>query len=769
MNREIQQSPHDLARIYNEQFLPARNAEWFSSYCKAVKLAQEASESTFRSSEFQQGLWEVDGVSGIGPGSSVVVTGAYQDQEIIEALLALRDWKAPADARARAQYLDAEFQRIISLVTPRHNSRRPRARLVRIFAVLRPYDVCCLLDSYRTSQVRQWLGLSRMGLGLIGQNVIACAAIAGSLGPKTSIEDAVSYNMFSWFIWQLISAEENESLSASTEARDLSELATDAPSLVLLRPAMQRKGMFFVAGNLDLLLSMVSAAENGLEREELLRQIGEEAPNLNRGSQQNVLAQAVSLNILTIDGAVYRPTDIGRSLLEGENPADVLVPIFVRTILGFGLVLKELRERPRRRGEIANIAREYYPQWTSDFAPNALVSWLQALELVSVQGNGRSATVQLTEAGEYWASGVPAHIPRPPAQPAALPVEEEIEPTSSRAAVNGLKPVSADEILSRFKSDTTLASLIFDDAQIRLLHAALHGVGHKRFILLSGLSGTGKTSIARAYAKAYCDAKGLSHAEHYEQVSVWPDWSDPSGLLGFVNPLSSPPTFQQTSTLKLLIEADRNRDKPYFLCLDEMNLARVEHYFAPFLSAMEGANGKLSIHAGNEDIDNVPHSIAWPSNLFVMGTVNMDETTFSFSDKVLDRAFTFEFWNIDFDAWRERVAAKYSSVTVQEVSNVLEQLYKALSPARRHFGYRTCDEVLGFCSIESGLNIKDSLDAAVLAKVLPKLRGDSSGQLPTALQEVIRVCEAEGLTQSAAKVKQMQASLNSLGIVKFWS
>ena len=154
-----------------------------------------------------------------------------------------------------------------------------------------------------------------------------------------------------------------------------------------------------------------------------------------------------------------------------------------------------------------------------------------------------------------------------------------------------------------------------------------------------------------------------------------------------------------------------------------MNLARVEHYFAPFLSTMEGTDGRLALHASENSVATIPPSIYWPRNLFIIGTVNMDETTHPFSDKVLDRAFTFEFWDVDLSAWRDKTGPKTDQAILDGIFPVLVELHEALAPARRHFGYRTCDEVLGFCVAQSGVDPIRTLDAVVLAKVLPKVQG----------------------------------------------
>ena len=126
---------------------------------------------------------------------------------------------------------------------------------------------------------------------------------------------------------------------------------------------------------------------------------------------------------------------------------------------------------------------------------------------------------------------------------------------------------------------------------------------------------------------------------------------------------------------------------PFFLILDEMNLARVELYFAPLLSAMETPQEPIVIHGERGAPSGIPGQIdRWPSNLFICGTVNMDETTHPFSDKVLDRAFTMEFWEIDIEAYLQKNIP-------EQYHEVLSGLYYALLPAQCHFGYRVLKEI----------------------------------------------------------------------------
>jgi 5-methylcytosine-specific restriction enzyme B len=327
------------------------------------------------------------------------------------------------------------------------------------------------------------------------------------------------------------------------------------------------------------------------------------------------------------------------------------------------------------------------------------------------------------------------------------------------------------ELREHFRNGPLSSGLILAEDRLAELHAAMHASERKRFVLLAGLSGTGKTLLARAYADAYCRARGLDHSKHYHQVAVRPDWTDPTGLLGFINALTDPPSYQSTGTVALLTQCGEHPDQPFFLCLDEMNLARVEHYFAPFLSAMEVEGGWLKLHGELESVDNVDPKIPWPRNLFIFGTVNMDESTHAFSDKVLDRVFTFEFWDVDLIAWEERKRQKGAPPEmVGRIASVLRRAYAALWPARRHFGYRTADEAFAFCEAGTGaLDLTHLLDAAVLTKVLPRIRGDDAGPLESALKDLAVLAGDENLFRTAEKVKTMLAILQTQGQTRFWS
>lgn len=261
-------------------------------------------------------------------------------------------------------------------------------------------------------------------------------------------------------------------------------------------------------------------------------------------------------------------------------------------------------------------------------------------------------------------------------------------------------------------------------------------------------------------------------------VTVRPDWTDNRGLLGYYNPLTK--RYVRTPFLELLLragdEAERARIEdrepaPYFAILDEMNLARVEQYFSDFISAMESGEpialhddelveaGEVDDAEDGEDLP-VPRELAIPSNVFFTGTVNVDETTFMFSPKVLDRAFVIEFNDVDLQRYG---AGGEPDGPAEEASPLWLSDWKILPPAtrvsetdwnaladvpngegakkaiidlnavlrrdNRHFGYRVANEIGRFIVLAATQaddptdGVRDALDLAIKSKVLPKLHG----------------------------------------------
>lgn len=245
-----------------------------------------------------------------------------------------------------------------------------------------------------------------------------------------------------------------------------------------------------------------------------------------------------------------------------------------------------------------------------------------------------------------------------------------------------------------------------------------------------------------------------SATRHYEIVSVGPDWTSRDSSLGYVDALNEGKFVRSTPIIDLVLRAHATTTEPFFLVLDEMNLSHVERYFADFLSAAESGE-EMFVHGNSSPVDGVPPTMPWPDNLFVLGTVNVDETTYMFSPKVLDRANTIEFRvtpediqkhladaadSVSLSALEGRgarfaasfvAAAKVSSGPIpdwQVLSVEMYLLFAVLYDWGAEFGFRTAKEVARFFRAYALLDPANKdpyrpLDAQVLQKLLPRMSG----------------------------------------------
>ena len=318
--------------------------------------------------------------------------------------------------------------------------------------------------------------------------------------------------------------------------------------------------------------------------------------------------------------------------------------------------------------------------------------------------------------------------------------------------------------IKQFKLETKLAGLSYSD---ELITRYVSSIATKPFVLLSGLSGSGKTKLAQAFAQWLSE----SHKQ-YSIVPVGADWTNREPLLGYVNALNPDEyVLPENGALQLLIEANKveNINKPYFLILDEMNLSHVERYFADFLSVMESKD-KFKLHSDIEqEKSGVPFELSWPKNLFVVGTVNIDETTYMFSPKVLDRANAIEFRvtdkeitdflnspnQIDLEQLEKKganMAADFIKIAINkefkdfntyDLNKTLVNFFGQLQKTGAEFGYRTGMEIhrlyQQLAVINEDISENDKIDIAVMQKLLPKLHG-SRRKLCPILETLGNIC-----------------------------
>lgn len=307
--------------------------------------------------------------------------------------------------------------------------------------------------------------------------------------------------------------------------------------------------------------------------------------------------------------------------------------------------------------------------------------------------------------------------------------------------------------------------LLYEPALIKRFAFSLMS---KRFLILSGLAGSGKTQLALAFAETL-----IADDSQLCVVPVGADWTNREPLLGYRNALAKDDyVMPETGVLNLLIEANKpeNADKPYFLILDEMNMSYVERYFADFLSAMESNkpirlwNQERNVACNSIQTDSnissktvsiVPNDICLPDNLFIIGTINVDETTYMFSPKVLDRANVIEFKVSEGEMdqflnemrpvdrseliYKEAASGKdfiakskgKEMISADAVNDVLVKFFKSLKEVNAEFGFRSASEMGRF--IYHAINHDDTrkvfsnfnevIDWAIVQKMLPKIHG----------------------------------------------
>ncbi|WP_144507755.1 McrB family protein [Bacillus mycoides] len=324
----------------------------------------------------------------------------------------------------------------------------------------------------------------------------------------------------------------------------------------------------------------------------------------------------------------------------------------------------------------------------------------------------------------------------------------------------------------------------------------------KPFVILSGISGTGKTKIVQWFAESL---GATEENGQFTLIPVRPDWSDSSDLLGYVNLQGE---FQERPLIKVLEAADANPNRPYFVVLDEMNLARVEYYFSDFLSVIESRKWKdgkiVTSPVLPESIAN--RHITIPSNVYIIGTVNMDETTHPLSKKVLDRANTIEFNTVNLDYFNflmdmeekeaeivssSSLATKYLHLKecfkenedlVRNISTILIEINKTLESVGAQVGYRIRDEICFYMAYnEQGklLSFDEALDYQIYQKILPRLAG-SDGRTEEVLKQLYVLCANEEYDssnndasyakypRSANKLSHMLRRFEYDGFTSFW-
>jgi len=374
----------------------------------------------------------------------------------------------------------------------------------------------------------------------------------------------------------------------------------------------------------------------------------------------------------------------------------------------------------------------------------------------------------------------------------------------------------------------------------QLSDSTLLSIKTKPFILLAGFSGTGKSRLVRSLAYKFNnideDKLSIKHPPtNFQLIKVKPNWHDSSDLLGYESRISGKDRFIVTDFIRFIVKAHQYPDTPFFLCLDEMNLAPVEQYFAEYLSVIETrvindetgsaittdtiiSNTMFKKYADKTDGVDIAFDL-WkeleltdektqeelktkgltlPQNLIVMGTVNMDETTHSFSRKVLDRAMTLEMNEIDLSAGLDIAANEWSysdnpvpaeyilsekthgyqvyediKEDADKIIKYLETLNDKLEGSPFKIAYRVRDEFLLYAFNYNKIEDKPSdwltkvIDQMTIMKILPRIEGDEDRT--KVLEDLLIIFGAYSLIGSVKKAEEMEKRRKLYHYTSFWS
>lgn len=339
--------------------------------------------------------------------------------------------------------------------------------------------------------------------------------------------------------------------------------------------------------------------------------------------------------------------------------------------------------------------------------------------------------------------------------------------TDSASVVPAMQRLPHTLPVTEIEAAVTTAGGHYPGGEVRRFHAALNFLKHKHFVILSGLSGTGKTRLALHYARA---VHGLTDPDAPDPFlfvcAVRPEWTDPTGLTGYDDFLSK--RYIVPPFLEAVLVATAYPDSPVFVVLDEMNLARVEYYLSDVLSAIE-TQESLQLHSNSVPLEgsngtSIRAELPLPTNLYITGTINVDETTNPVSDKVLDRAVVIDMSAVDLPGFLSALETREAGLKDARAAceGHLVAAHEQMTAHGLGFGYRVAEEAVryhAFAAEHLQAPAADTTDDLMVQKILVKLRGaEKQRGLLAGLKKTLG-----GLPRSQKFIDRLIADLDDFG------
>lgn len=624
----------DLTELFEGRFRTLLETEWASwrdAYVEQVRAVQEADEEMWSRPDFQQRLWDDASVSSIGPGQSVTLVSAYDDQELAATLFRARGSLTDLPLDQRGAALESLYQSVLLHVHPRYTPRRPKARLARLLAAMFPTDMTCLMDATRVWSVQRLLGAQRLPGDFIAQHPAIKATLREALGKASDLEREVEQSMFAWFAWQEFANRPDEGAMA-TQLPD--RQANAVPAFSLLPANAQRRSLACVKDNVPLLMAMVREAEQGISREDLVGVILGEATQLNASSAGNMISQAMGgLGLLRLEGSTYRPTERGQEMLTAAEPAHVLRGPLIGRVFGMGHLLRMVQREPGklRPIDVSTKLKDLVPTWTSTQPGSYIFAWARIAGLVQVEDGVGGGRINLTDDGEDYAAALPDdfeerwHIK--PQEDAAAEQPDEAPTTSPGGGTAAAPPYGVDEIV---------ADGCFMEPDV--IAAAVELLRRKKNLILQGPPGTGKTWLAKRLGFALL---GVRDPERLTAIQFQPSLSYEDFVRGWRPDGAGGLRLADGVFLDAISSALAEPERPFVLVIEEVNRGNPAQILGEMLTLIEDGKRHAEEALRLTYPRSVDERVHVPKNLYIVGTMNLADRSLALVDLALRRRFAF--------------------------------------------------------------------------------------------------------------------------------